>query len=109
MTEEHDPHTIQPGNQAPHRITRFLISDWTWRLFDEDLGGREIDFPALGWRRIWIEELRPEVIVEVREWHFGVSHPDAAVLPALAWHRTSSVDVSDAPFVLRAQSNAEEP
>ena len=81
--------------ESYHPITRLLVSDWTWRLFDEDLGGREIDFPALGWRRIWIEELRPGLTVEVREWHFGVDHPDSALLPAPAWHRTASVAPSD--------------
>lgn len=86
-----------PAAERRHPITCLLVSDWTWRLFDEGLDGREIDFPVLGWRRIWIEELRPNLTVEVREWHFGVDHPDSALLPAPAWHRAAHVASKDQP------------
>lgn len=69
-----------------------LVSDWSWRLFDEDLEGREVDFPALGWRRIWLEEPAPEGSREIREWYFGCEHPDNASFPAPAWRTPSTVD-----------------
>ena len=77
--------------QAAHRSsTLLLVADWTWCLFDEDLQGRELDFPALGWRRIWLEEGAPEGGREIREWYFGCEHPDAASLPAPAWRTPST-------------------
>ncbi len=75
---------------ARRSSTRILVSDWSWRLFDEDLQGREVDFPALGWRRIWLEQQAPETSREIREWHFGCEHPDSASIPAPAW-RTPSI------------------
>lgn len=72
--------------QAARRSsTRVLVSDWSWGLFDEDLDGREVDFPALGWRRIWLEEREPDGSREVHEWYFGCEHPDYASFPAPAW------------------------
>lgn len=85
-------HSSHPTHRS---VTRLLVSDWAWRLFDEELNGREIDFPALGWRRIWIEELRPGLTVEVSEWHFGVDQPDSAPLPAPAWHRMAPAAAGD--------------
>lgn len=77
--------------QAARRSsTRVLVSDWSWRLFDEDLEGREVDFPALGWRRIWLEEMPPERSREIREWYFGCEHPDRASFPAPAWRTPPS-------------------
>lgn len=80
------------------RIRR-LVSDWNWRLFDEDLEGREVDFPALGWRRVWLEEQAPSITTEVREWYFGCDHPDTASAPALAWRAPSMLctDPAEAP------------
>lgn len=78
---------------ARRSSTRVLVSDWSWRLFDEDLEGREVDFPALGWRRIWLEEQPPETSREIREWYFGCEHPDTASFPAPAWRTPSMATV----------------
>lgn len=79
--------------QAARRSsTLTLVADWSWCLFDEDLQGREVDFPALGWRRIWLEEQPSESSREIREWYFGCEHPDRASFPAPAWRTPSTVD-----------------
>lgn len=77
-------------------MLRRLESDWNWCLFDEDLEGQEIDFPALGWRRVWIEKRASGVTVEIREWHFGCDHPDGATSPAPAWRVRSILSVDPA-------------
>lgn len=80
--------------QAARRSsTRVLVSDWSWGLFDEDLDGREVDFPALGWRRIWLEERPSEGGREIHEWYFGCEHPDYASFPAPAWRTPATVAV----------------
>ncbi len=77
---------------ARRSSTLLLVSDWSWCLFDEDLQGREVDFPALGWRRIWLDEGASEAGREIREWYFGCEHPDRASFPAPAWRTPSMVD-----------------